>query len=361
MGGPAHAFAGPMRFPEYLHLTVVRQFRHCLTRKGVMNKIKVQVIAFLAGAFALGAQAFAQNAAADYPKEPIRFIVAFAPGGGTDTIARLVGQHLGKALGQPVIIENKPGASGIIAAEYVARAAPNGYTLLVGGSGPMVFNPVVYPKLPYDAIANFAPITILGSYPIVITAKLDLPIKTVADLIKRAKEQPGALNYGSAGASFQVPAEYFSQLAGIKMTQVPYKGSGPASQALLGGEIDLLVADIAPSMSLVKTGKIRPIAVTTAKRSPALPDVPTVAESGLPGFDVSLFSSLAAPAGTPPEIIKRLHAEVAKVLRMPEVREKLAAMGIEPGGITPEQSAARFKREIAVYGPAAKAAGVKPE
>jgi tripartite-type tricarboxylate transporter receptor subunit TctC len=158
-----------------------------------------------------------------------------------------------------------------------------------------------------------------------------------------------------------VPAEYFSQLSGIKMTQVPYKGSGPASQALLGGEIDLLVADIAPSMSLVKGGKVRPIAVTTATRSPALPNVPTIAESGLPGFDVSLYSALAAPAGTPPEIIKRLHAEVVKVLRIPEVKDKLAAMGIEPSGITPEAAAARFKREIAIFGPAARLANVKPE
>jgi tripartite-type tricarboxylate transporter receptor subunit TctC len=321
----------------------------------------IRIIGFFAVALAFCAQAIAQNMVADYPKEPIRFIVAFAPGGGTDVLARLIGQHLGKALGQPVVVENKPGASGIIAAEYVARSAPNGYTLLVGGSGPMVFNPVIYPKLPYDAIADFAPITILGTYPIVFTAKQDLPVKTIADLVKLAKEKPGALNYGSAGASFQVPAEYFSQLSGIKMTQVPYKGSGPASQALLGGEIDLLVADIAPSMSLVKGGKVRPIAVTTATRSPALPNVPTIAESGLPGFDVSLYSALAAPAGTPPEIIKRLHAEVVKVLRIPEVKDKLAAMGIEPSGITPEAAAARFKREIAIFGPAARLANVKPE
>jgi tripartite-type tricarboxylate transporter receptor subunit TctC len=326
-----------------------------------MNNMKLRVIAFLVGSLALGTQASAQNAAAGYPKEPVRFIVAFAPGGGTDTLARLVGQHLGKALGQPVIVENRAGASGIIAAEYVARAAPDGYTLLVGGSGPMVFNPVTYSKLPYDAIANFAPITILGSYPIVFTAKQDLPVKSIAELIKLAKEKPTELNYGSAGASFQVPAEYFSQLAGIKMTMIPYKGSGPASQALLSGEIDLLVADIAPSMSLAKSGKTRALAVTTAKRSPALLGVPTIAESGLPGFDVSLFSSLAAPAGTPPEIIRRLHTEVAKVLQLPEVKERLAAMGIEPGGTTPEESAARFRREIAVYGPAAKAANVRAD
>ncbi|MDO9218402.1 MAG: tripartite tricarboxylate transporter substrate binding protein [Lacisediminimonas sp.] len=323
-----------------------------------MNKLRAGISMFLVVAGSLAAQAMAQGSAG-YPKEPIRFIVAFPPGGGTDVVARIVGLHLSKSIGQPVVVENRAGASGIIAAEYVARAAPDGYTLLVGGSGPMGFYTLTYAKLPYDPVNGLIPITVLGSYPIVLTAKLDLPVKSLADLIKLAKEKPGAINYGSAGASFQVPAEYFSQRAGMKMTMIPYKGSGPAAQALMGGEIDLLVADIAPSVPLAKSGRARALAVTTATRSPVLPDVPTVAESGLPGFDVSLFSSLAAPAGTNPDIIKRLHAEVAKVLQLPEVKEKFASMGIEPGGGTPEETVARFKREIATYGPVAKAANVK--
>ena len=301
------------------------------------------------------ANAFAQD---NFPTKPIRFIVAFAPGGGTDILARLIANEMSKNLGQPVIVENRAGGSGAVAALATISAAPDGYTLMVGGSGPMVFNPVVMSKMPYDPDA-LVPVTIFGSYPIVISARSDLGMNTLADLIKRAKEKPGALNYGSAAVSFQVPAEYFAQRAGIKLQVVPYKGTGPAVAAIMAGDIELIMADMAPAVSLLKSGKAKALAVTTAKRNPAIPDVPTVAESGIPGFDASLFSALVAPAKTPPAIVRKLQQEVAKVLGTPEVKARLDQLGVEPEGKSPEETAARIKREIATYGPIAKAAGVR--
>jgi len=308
---------------------------------------------------AFGASALAQDAAGTFPARPVRFIVAFAPGGGTDILARLIATYLGKSIGQPVVAENRAGASGILAAEFVAKAPPDGHTLLVGGSSPMVFNPIVFDKLPYDPLVDLAPVTILGSYPIVIIAKNDLPVKNVAELVRLAKEKPGALNYGSAAVAFQVPTEYFAMRAGIKLQMVPYKGSGPAGAALLAGDIDLLMGDMAPAVGLLKSGRVKALAVTTAKRSPVLPEVPTVAESGLAGFDVSLFASLSAPGRTPPEIVRKLQLEVARVLALPEMKERLQQLGVEAGGMSPEATAARFRNEIALYGPIARAAGVR--
>ena len=313
-------------------------------------------IVLLALVFAAGS-ALAQDPAASYPNKPIRFLVAFAPGGGTDIVARLVANELSRNLGQPVIVENRAGASGTIAAQATISAAPDGYTLMVGGSGPMVFNPVVMTRMPYDPDA-LVPVTIFGSYPLVVVAKNDLPVKTLADLIKLAKEKPGALNYGSASTSFQVPTEYFAQRAGIKLQVVPYKGSGPAAAALMAGDIELWIADMAPAVSVLKSGKGRALAVTSAKRNPVVPDVPTIAESGVPGFDATLFSALVAPAKTPPAIVRKLQQEVAKVLAAPQVKERLDQLGVEPGGMSPEAAAARIKQEIATYGPIAKAAGV---
>ena len=319
--------------------------------------LKSFVAALFAVVVATG-NAFAQDPAANFPSKAIRFIVAFAPGGGTDILARLVANQLSRNLGQPVVVENRAGASGAIAAQATISAEPDGYTLMVGGSGPMVFNPIVMSKMPYDPEA-LVPVTIFGSYPIVISARSDLPIKTLADLIKLAKEKPGALNYGSAAVSFQVPAEYFAQRAGIKLQVVPYKGTGPAVAAIMAGDIELIMADMAPAVGLLKSGRVRALAVTTAKRNPVIPDVPTVAESGIPGFDASLFSALVAPAKTPPAIVRKLQQEVAKVLTAPEIKERLDQLGVEPGGMSPEATAARIKKEIATYAPIAEAAGVR--
>jgi len=319
-----------------------------------MHRFIAVLVVLLAGP----CTAFAQDPAASFPNKPLRFIVAFAPGGGTDILARLIANELSKSFGQPVVVENRAGASGTLAAQATIAAAPDGYTLMVGGSGPMVFNPVVMSKMPYDPEA-LVPVTIFGSYPLVVIAKNDLPVKTLADLIRLAKERPGALNYGSAATSFQVPTEYFAQRAGIKLQVVPYKGSGPAAAALMAGDIELWMADMAPAVNVLKSGKGRALAVTSAKRNPVVPDVPTIAESGVPGFEATLFSALVAPAKTPPSIVRKLQQEVAKVLAVPELKERLDQLGVEPGGMSPEATAARIRQEIGIYGPIAKAAGVR--
>lgn len=304
--------------------------------------------------------ALAQNPAASYPNKPIRFIVAFPPGGGTDVLARLVGQGLSQELGQSVVVENKPGASGLIAAQFVAKAEPDGYTLLVGGSGPMVFNPVVLgSKIPYDPEKDLAALTLLGSYPLVIAVKNDLPVKNVDDLVKLVREKPGQLSYGHAGVTFQVPMEAFLQSIGLKMLAVQYKGGGPAIQALLGGEIDAVALDLTSIASAHKAGRMRAIAVTSHKRNPLLPDVPTLLEYGyMKDLEATAFTALGAPGGTPPQILDKLQKAVSKVLRSPEIKARLDQLGIEPGGQSPQETLARYRREIAVYTPVASNAGL---
>ncbi|GAA4339513.1 tripartite tricarboxylate transporter substrate binding protein [Pigmentiphaga soli] len=311
----------------------------------------------LLAAAATGVQA--GNGPHGYPKDPVRFIVAFAPGGGTDIVARLVAAKLSERIGQQVVVENRAGASGILAAQFVARSEPDGQTLLIGGSGPMVFNPITYNKLPYDPVKDFEPITILGSYPIVLLANPKLPVSTLPELIAYARKNPGTLNYGSAGASFQVPTEYFASQAKITLSQIPYKGTALAGQALMAGDIQLLSADIAPAVPLVNSGQAKALAVTSAKRNPILPQVPSIAESGIKGFDFSLFSAAAAPKGTSREIVTYLQEQIHAVLHSDEISGRLAKMGVEPEGGSPEETAARFKREIDLFRPIADAAGIK--
>jgi tripartite-type tricarboxylate transporter receptor subunit TctC len=314
--------------------------------------------ALLAGAATLVATQLAAQPAA-YPSKPIKFVVGFAPGGGTDILARLIAQPLSQRLGQPVVVENLPGASGAIANMHVKNAAPDGYTLLIGASGAMAINPAVQNKLGYDPVKDYAPITVLGTYPIVFTARPGLPVKTTRELIEKAKAAPGSLTFGGAGVLFQLTGELFSQQAGISMTFVPYKGTAPATSAVLGGEIDLLVADIAPVTQLIATKKIHAIAITSATRAKTLPDVPTVAESGLPGFKVDVFVGLFAPAGTPAPIIERLHREIAAIAADPEVRERMETIGISASGISPNETRAMLKEEIAKYTAAARKANIK--
>lgn len=312
----------------------------------------------LTGLITLHASAQTRDEAADYPNKPVRFIVAFAPGAGTDLLGRLVAAQLSRTMGQPFVVENKTGASGIIATQAVLAAAPDGYTVLVGGSAPMVFNPIVYAKLPYDP-ADLVPVTILGSYPLVIAAKNDLPVKNLKEMIQLAKENPGRLTYGHVGPTFQTQMEYLNILAGIKMTDVPYKGGGPTVQALLAGDIDLAVSDMASIAPLHKAGKLRAIAVTTSQRNPILPDVPTVAESGEPGYDGGAFAALGVHRQTPAAIVRKLQQEVAKVLATAEVRDRFIQLGIKPGGMSPADTMARIKYEIDLYKPIAAAAGIR--
>ena len=313
----------------------------------------------MAGTLLVTSLTYAGNGPGGYPKEPVRFVVAFAPGGGTDIVARLVGLELSKRIGQSVVVENKAGASGILAAQTVANAKPDGHTLLIGGSGPMVFNRVTYKSLPYDPDKQLETITILGTYPIVLLAGNNQPFSTLPEMIQYAKKNPHKINYGSAGASFQVPTEWFASEAGISLVHVPYKGTSLAAQGMMAGDIQLLSADIGPAVPLVKSGHAKPLGVTSAERNPALPDVPTMAEQGVKGFDFSLYSAVAAPKGTSMEIVQYLHKELNAVLHSPEVKGKLVAMGIEPEGRSPQETQARYERELGMFGPLSDRLGLR--
>lgn len=295
----------------------------------------------------------------NYPSKPVRFVVGFPPGGANDIIARLVGAKLQERLGQSFVVENKPGANAIIATEFVARSAPDGYTLLIGASGAMTFNPGLYEKLPYDPVRDFAPVTMIGSFPLVLTANPALGVSTVNELIVLAKGKPGVLNYGAGSTPFQLAAELFKMQTGTDMKHVPYKGSAATVTALLGGEVGLTFVDSPPVVANIKAGKLRGLAVTSAKRASFLPDLPTMIEAGVADFEVVLWTSLFAPAGTPPAVVRRLQGEIAKIVRIPEIHERMTAMGIDPIGGTPEELAVQLKSDLDRWTRVAKSAGVK--
>jgi tripartite-type tricarboxylate transporter receptor subunit TctC len=298
--------------------------------------------------------------AQDYPTRPIRLVVPFPPGGPTDVLARIVASRLGERLGQPVVVDNKPGASGMIGADLVAKAAPDGYTLLANASI-HVINPSLYAKTSYDAIADFAPVSNLADVPLVLAVNPKLAARTVKELVALAKSSKPSLAFASAGnaTSQHLAGEAFKIAAGIDMLHVPYKGSAPALTDLIGGQVQLMFDSLPSSMPHLKAGTIRPLAVTTAKRSSALPEVPTVAESGYPGFDISTWYGVWAPAATPPEVVQRLSREIAAIVRLPDVRTQFAGLGAEPVGNTPEEFAAFAKAEQAKWAGIVKRSGAK--
>jgi tripartite-type tricarboxylate transporter receptor subunit TctC len=283
-----------------------------------------------------------------YPSKPIKLIVPFPAGGTTDIVARTIGQELTKTWGQQVIVENRPGAGGNIGSEAVAKAPADGYTLLMGTVGTHGINASVYKKLPYDAVKDFAPITLATSVPNILVVHPALPVKSVKELIAYAKANPGKLNFASSGngTSIHLAGELFKTMTGVQMTHVPYKGSAPALTDLLGGQVQLMFDNMPSALPHVKTGKLRALAVTAAKRSPATPDLPTIAESGVPGFEATSWFGLLAPAGTPKEIVTKLNKEVVRILKTPDVKERLLAQGAEPVGNSPEQFAGHIKAEI---------------
>ncbi|HKW39347.1 MAG TPA: tripartite tricarboxylate transporter substrate binding protein [Burkholderiales bacterium] len=295
-----------------------------------------------------------------YPAKPIHVIVGFPPGGGNDIIARMLGAKMQEAWGQPVVIDNKPGANSIIASEFVAKSAPDGYTLLVNATGGMSVNPVLYSKLPYDSLRDFVPISMVGTFPLVLAVNPSLPVKSVPELIAYAKANPGKLNYSAGSTSFQVASEMFKQMTGTDVRHIPYKGSAASITAVIAGDVQMTIVDTPPLVPQLKSGRVRALAVTSAKRSAAMPDLPAVAES-VPGYEMVLWIGLFAPAGTPREIAGKLTAEVAGIVKMPDVRERLAGLGVEPIGNTSEETADWIRREIAKYGPVVKAAGIKAE
>ena len=295
-----------------------------------------------------------------YPSKPIHVVVGFPPGGGNDIIARMVGAKMQEAWGQPVVIENKPGANSIIATEFVAKSAPDGYTLLVNATGGMSVNPVLYAKLPYDSLKDFVPISMVGSFPLVLAVNPSLPAKSVPELIAYLKANPGKLNYSAGSTSFEVATEMFKQMTGTDVRHIPYKGSAASITAVIAGDVQMTIVDTPPLLPQLKSGRIRALAVTSAKRSAAMPDLPAVAES-VPGYEMVLWIGVFAPAGTPGEIASKLNAEVVRVVNLPDIRERLDGMGVEPLGNTSEQVAEWIRREIARFGPVVKAANIKVE
>ena len=314
-------------------------------------------IATLAGSGA--GSALAQN----YPTRVVRIVVPQAPGAQSELFARMLGQKLGESLGQPVVNDPRPGAGGAIGAEVAARAAPDGYTLLMATNSTHGSNPALYAKLPYDPVRDFAPITLTVGMPYVLSVHPSLPVTTLKQLIAFAKSRPGQLNFASAGngSTHHLCGELFKSMTRISIVHVPYKGGPPATAATLGGEVSLLFNTVGSVQPSIKSGRLRALGVTTSGRSGALPDVPTMAEAGLPGFELQSWFGLLAPAATPKPIISRLNAETIKALNTPEMKSAVATMGANVMSGSPEQFADYIKSEIARIGEIVKAAGIKAE
>lgn len=298
---------------------------------------------------------------ADYPNKPIRMIVPFPPGGVTDIVARTVSVKLSAELGQPIVVENRAGASGAIGAELGARAAPDGYTLIMGNISTLGINPITFVKLGYDPVTSFDPISLVAVQPLLITVHPGVAAKNLAELVQLAKSQPGQLNYGTAGSSIHLAVEQFNSLAGIRMNHIAYKGSAPAITDLVGGQIQVLFDPFSSIYPLVAAGKIRALAVTTEKRAAAAPQLQTVAEQGYAGFDVSSWQGIVVPAGTPKPVIQRLHRGLVTVMASSEVKDKFAQYSAVATASTPEQFAAYIKEELIRWQKVAQQAGVKPE
>ena len=307
---------------------------------------------------ALAASALAQAQDA-YPSKPIRILVGYAAGGGNDIIVRVMQPELQKGLGQPVIVENKPGAQGIIAADQAAKAAPDGYTLMMGPSGPMTINPATYSKLPYSPTRDFAPISMIASFPLLLTVDAKLPIRSVKELIDYAKANPGKANYASSAGIFQIATELFKQRTGTPFEMVSYKSSGESVQAVMAGQVTNTLVDPPPAAGPIKAGTLRALAVTSAQRHPSWPELPTLIEAGVPDMEVPVWTAFFAPAKTPPAIVARLQKEVARVVQTAEVRQRFAQMGLDPVGGSSEELGARVVRDIEKWSAVAKAANIK--
>jgi tripartite-type tricarboxylate transporter receptor subunit TctC len=308
-------------------------------------------------ALALAGAAGAQT----YPTKPIRFIAPFAAGGALDTLTRTIAIRMQENWGQPVVVENRTGAGGNIGADLVAKAAPDGYTLVMGTIATHAINVSLYEKMPYDAVKDFAPVTLAASINNSLSVHPSVPAKNVPELVAYAKANPGKLTFGSAGSgtSQHLAGELFKTMAGVDMVHIPYKGGAPAMIDLLAGQISMTFGDIPTALPHIRAGKLRSIAVTAAKRSPLLPDVPTIAEQGLPGFDVSAWFGVFTTAGTPRPVVNQLNVEIVRILNLPDVREKLMGIGMEPVTNSPDEFAAFVRSEIAKWAQVVKASGAK--
>jgi tripartite-type tricarboxylate transporter receptor subunit TctC len=301
------------------------------------------------------APAFAQT---QYPDRPIRIVVGFTPGGGNDIIARVFGQKLSESLGQPVIIENKPGAGAILATEYVARSAPDGYTLLVGASGAMTINPAVYEKLSYDTLRDFKPVSSLGSFPLILIVNAKSEFKSLADLVAYAKANPDKANYSSSSAAFQLATELFKQKTGAPMQMIPYKGANDSVTAVISGEVTATIADAGPVIGQVNGGMARALAVAAPARAESIPDVPTMKEAGA-DVEAVLWSGIFVPVATPPEIVRKLEAEFIRIARLPDVVSRLKLLNIDSVGNSSEEFSRIIAGDLERWKAVARAGNIK--
>jgi tripartite-type tricarboxylate transporter receptor subunit TctC len=333
-----------------------------MAEPGVMSLLRrkwIGLFGALVGGFAASGYAPAAGAAENYPSRPIRLLVGFAPGGGNDTLARFIAQRLQESLKQTVLVENRPGASGVLAVEAVRQAPADGYTLLVAPSSSMTVNPVVMRNLTYDPKRDLAAVSLLGRFPLALVVHPSVPARTVRELISSARERPGQLAYAAASTSYQLATEMLSQAAGVSLLHVPYKGSAPAIQAVVSNEVPMALADVATVVPFVRSGHLRVLGVSTAAPTRTMPDVPPIATQGIPGFDIAVWAGLFAPAKTERAVIERLQAEVSRISRLPDVQERLVALGIEPASSTADELSALIVEEIDTYTRIARLAGVE--
>jgi len=319
--------------------------------KTMRNAFAGLVLALVAGA----------AAAQQWPSKPIKWVVPFAPGGTTDILARTIGEKLSVTLGQPIIVDNKPGAGGGVGADQVAKSPADGYTIMGGTISTHAINASLYSNLPYDPVRDFAPITLIVRVPNMLVVNPELPAKDVRELIALLKASPGKYSFASSGngTSQHLSGELFKTMTGVEMQHIPYRGSPPALADVVGGQVAMTFDNITTAWPLVKGGKLRALAVTTAKRSPIAPDVPTLAESGLPGYEIGSWQGVFAPAGVSTEIVKRLNTEIVRIINAPDVRQKLVDMGAEPAPNTPEEFAAMVKAEVAKWADVVRKSGAK--
>ena len=326
-----------------------------------MLKRLMPVIAMTVAGLCAAGQAQAQ-AASNYPNKPIHIIVTFTSGGAPDILARLIGEKLNAAWGQPVIVDNKPGAGGNIGADYVAKAAPDGYNLVLGTVGTHSINGSLYQNMPYDMVKDFTPVTLLASTPNMLVINNDVPAKNLTEFMALGKKE-GKMTFASSGSgtSIHVSGELFKTMTGIDMQHIPYKGRASAIPDLLGGRVTMMFDNMPSSLPLVREGKLRALGVTSAKRSAAAPDIPTLAESGLPGFEAVSWFAMFAPANTPAPVVNKLQGEISKILKSPDISKKLLDLGLDPSGSTPAELAAYQKSEIAKWSKVVKDSGAKVE
>lgn len=320
-----------------------------------INRVVSLTMAIATSLFASGA--YAQ----DYPSQPIRLIVPFSAGGPSDSQARLIGQKLSEAVRQPVIVDNRPGGAGNIGTALVARAKPDGYTLLFSSTGPLVINPSIFAKMPFDTLKDFTPVALVSSAPTVLAVHPSVPVSNIGELIGLIKASPEKFSYatGGDGTTQHLSGELLKSMANLKLTHVPYKGEGPATTDALGGHVPVIFTSVGTGLPNFRAGKLRPLAVTSALRNPALPDVPTLEESGLPGYEVTAWQGILAPAGTPLEVIGQLNAAIRTIVHLPEVAERLTSVGNVPSAGTSDEFAAFIKDEMPRWARLVKQAGVK--